>query len=57
LVIYNSIGQEVKTLVNDVQAPGKYQVTFNASNIASGMYFYRISAEDFHAIKKMLLLK
>jgi hypothetical protein len=57
LKIYNSLGQEVKTLVNDVQNAGKYTVTFNASNIASGMYFYRIQADGFTSIKKMLLLK
>jgi photosystem II stability/assembly factor-like uncharacterized protein/sugar lactone lactonase YvrE len=57
LKIYNSLGQEVKTLVNDVQSPGKYQVTFSSSNIASGMYFYKIQAEGFNSIKKMLLLK
>ena len=57
LKVYDILGREVKTLVNEVQAPGKYSVTFNAQNLASGVYFYRINTENYTATKKLLLLK
>ncbi|MGE5683271.1 MAG: choice-of-anchor V domain-containing protein [Bacillota bacterium] len=63
LVVFNSIGQEVATLVNSVQSAGNYQVSFNASNLSSGIYFYSIDAkaadgdESFKYIRKMSLLK
>ncbi len=57
LKIYNVLGQEVATLINQRQAGGSYSVSFNASRFASGVYFYRLSAGDFSSVKKMLLLK
>lgn len=57
LKIYNILGQEVKTLVNEVQNPGTYRVVFDASSLASGVYFYRIEAGNFTEIKKMVFLK
>lgn len=57
LKIYNILGQEVKTLVNDTKAPGKYTVSFNASSLSSGVYLYTIHAGDYFQVKKMLLLK
>jgi TctA family transporter len=56
--IYNVLGQIVATLLNgDMQNAGKYQVTFDASRYSSGVYFYRIEAGTFSAVKKMMLLK
>jgi hypothetical protein len=55
--IYNLIGQQVKELVNDVQAAGVYAVPFDASDMASGVYFYQLNAGAFVQTKKMLLLK
>ena len=55
--IYNSIGQEIKTLVNREQAGGIYEVNFNVDNLASGIYYYRILANGFTAAKKMILTK
>jgi hypothetical protein len=57
LVIYDMLGREVKTLVNDFKQAGSYNVSFDASSLASGVYFYRINAGDFTAVKKMMLIK
>lgn len=57
LKIYNILGQEVQTLVNEVQHPGMYQTTFDASRLASGVYFYRLTAGDYVEVKKMMFLK
>jgi len=57
LEIYNMLGQEVATLVNQKQNAGRYNVEFNADNLASGIYFYSIRTEGFSSIKKMMLLK
>jgi hypothetical protein len=57
LAIYNSLGQEVASLVNEYKATGKYIVDFNANNLPSGMYFYKLQSDKFNAIKKMTLLK
>jgi hypothetical protein len=57
LVIYDIIGREVVTLVNEVKHPGNYSVSFDASNLASGVYFYRMVAGDFTDVKKMVLIK
>ena len=55
--IYNILGETVTTLVDNEQAPGRYEVNFNASNLASGIYFYRIKAGNYIQAKKMMLLK
>ncbi len=55
--VYDMSGREVKTLVNESKNAGYYQVTFNANNLASGVYFYKIQAGDFRATKKMILVK
>ncbi len=57
LKIYNILGQEVATLVNEYQTNGVYSVKFDASKLSSGMYLYRITSGDFSQVKKMLLLK
>ena len=57
ITIYDITGREVKTLVNDFQPAGYHTLQFDASSFASGVYFYRILAGDFSAIKKMLLIK
>jgi hypothetical protein len=57
LKIYNVLGQEVATLVNQVQRPGNYVVDFNASNLASGVYMYRLESGNFSLTKKMILMK
>jgi|GEM_PF-5497281 len=57
LKIYNELGKEIKTLVNQFQSQGRYDINFNASNLASGVYFYQLKAGDYSSIKKMVLLK
>ena len=57
LKIYDVLGREIKTLVNEKQLPGNYSVKFDASNLPSGVYFYRLQAGDFVATKKMILMK
>ncbi len=57
LKVYDILGKEVATLVNEDKSAGYYEVNFNASNFASGVYFYRITAGKFTAIKKLLLIK
>lgn len=57
LKVYDVLGKEVSTLVNAQQAQGVYEVTFDASNLASGMYIYTIKAGSFTNSKKMLLMK
>ncbi len=57
LKVYDILGREVATLVNETKKPGKYSVKFNASKLSSGIYFYTLRAGDFTAIKKMILLR
>lgn len=58
LKVYDVLGREVATLVNGVQAAGQHSVTFNASNFASGMYFYSLTTPDGLTVtKKMILMK
>jgi len=57
LTVYNILGQEIRTLVNEPQVAGFHTVTWNASDVSSGVYFYRIAANDFSATKSMILMK
>jgi len=57
LKIYDILGREVKTLINEEKVKGKYEVNFNASNLASGVYLYRLKVNDYVAVKKLMLLK
>jgi len=55
--VYDILGKEVQTLVNEVKNPGSYNVMFNAQNLSSGVYFYRLTSGSFTDIKKMTLVK
>ncbi len=57
LRVYDVLGREVATLVNGNKKPGVYQVTFNAEDLSSGLYFYSIEVDNFREVKKMILLK
>ena len=55
--VYDVLGREVATLVNAVKEPGTYTVEFDASSLASGVYFYRLQAGTYVETRKLLLLK
>ncbi|CAF3743552.1 unnamed protein product [Rotaria sp. Silwood1] len=57
LKVYDNTGRIVANLVNEIQPGGFYSVKFNAANLASGIYFYKITAGDFNAVKKLMLVK
>lgn len=57
LIIYDLLGNEVATLVNEEKSSGSYEVNFDAKGLSSGIYFYKLQASSFVETKKMLLLK
>ncbi len=57
LRVFNILGQEVATLVNEVQNAGQHTVSFDASHLASGVYLYRLQAGEFTSTYKMILMK
>lgn len=57
LAVYDILGKEVATLVNEKQSQGTYEVQFDGSKLTSGIYFYKLQAGDFSEVKKMILLK
>ncbi|HEY5123784.1 MAG TPA: SBBP repeat-containing protein [Ignavibacteria bacterium] len=57
LKIFDILGREVATLVNEKQSPGTYEVTWNASAFSNGVYFYRLTAGDYSQTRKLILLK
>ncbi|MCH7774913.1 MAG: T9SS type A sorting domain-containing protein [Bacteroidetes bacterium] len=57
LNIYNTLGEVILVLVNEEKPVGYYEIEFDASSFASGVYFYRIQAGDFIETKKMILMK
>ncbi len=57
LVVFDALGREVAVLTEGVQATGRYQVTFDARGLSSGLYLYRIETPEFQATKSILLLK
>lgn len=57
LKIYDVLGRQVATLVNEQQRQGNYEVIFDASDLSSGTYIYRLNAGSFNTSHKMMLLK
>ena len=63
ITVYNLLGQELATLVNDIKSSGYHEVVFNAANLSSGVYLYTVRAvttegsKDFNSTKKLILLK
>ena len=57
LKVYDVLGNEVATLVNEYKPAGNYEIDFNASELSSGVYYYQLKSGSFIATKKMVLLK
>ena len=57
MIVYNTLGEEVATLVNESKKVGNYEIMFDAAALPSGIYFYQIKADNFVQVKKMMLLK
>jgi hypothetical protein len=57
LVVFDELGREIETLVNEKQTAGTYEATFNASQYSSGVYFYKLTTDNFTETKKMLMIK
>ena len=57
LKVYDVMGKEVATLINSNLSPGTYKYYFDATNLAGGVYFYRLSAGGFVETKRMVLVK
>lgn len=57
LKIYNSVGEEIETLISDYKDAGNYKYEFNADKLSSGIYYYQLSAGNYSSVKKMIILK
>ncbi len=57
LSVFNSLGQEIAVLVNDIKAAGHYRVSFRAKDLSSGIYFYKLKSGNTEILKKMILMK
>ena len=57
LKVYDILGKEITTLVNEQLNAGVYEISFDGSNLSSGIYFYQIRAGDFSETRKMLMVK
>ena len=57
LKVYNVLGKEIATLVNEAKPAGNYEVSFDASKLSSGVYFYQLQAGSFVETKKMILIR
>ena len=57
LKVYNVLGIEVSTLLNEIQTQGNYSIRFNAKNLPSGIYFYELKTGNFREVKKMIFLQ
>jgi len=57
LTVYDAIGCKVATIVNEYKPAGNYSINFNASNLASGIYLYRLESGNYNDAKKLIILK
>lgn len=57
LKVYNLVGQVIRVLVEENQKPGRYEVEFDATDLSSGIYLYKLEINDFSSVKRMTLLK
>ena len=57
LKVFDVLGNEIETLINEEKPVGTYELTWNAASLPSGVYFYQLKAEEYSAVKKMILIK
>jgi hypothetical protein len=57
LKVYDMLGREVQTLINETKQPGTYQALFNGTNLSGGVYIYKLSSNKNTSVNKMILLK
>ncbi|MHC1737085.1 MAG: T9SS type A sorting domain-containing protein [Ignavibacteriaceae bacterium] len=57
ITVFDVLGRELETIVNELQQAGNHKVNFNGSNLSSGVYYYKINAGEFVSVKKMILIK
>ena len=57
LKVFNILGREVATLINETKSAGNYSINFNASGLSSGVYFYQLTTDNFTSTKKFTLMK
>ena len=57
LIVFDILGRQVRTLIDEQKSAGSYKVEFNASNLSSGVYFYRLQTDEFVQTKKLILLR
>ncbi|MGB3016642.1 MAG: T9SS type A sorting domain-containing protein, partial [Ignavibacteria bacterium] len=57
LKVFDALGREVRTLVNEQKSPGSHSVSFDGSGLSAGVYYYRLNAGEYSDVKKMLLVK
>ena len=57
VVVYDALGAQVITPVNETLAPGTYEIQFDGTNYPSGVYFYELEAGDYVEVKKMILVR
>ena len=55
--VYDILGNEVTTLIREYKDPGRYEITFDGSNLSSGVYIYQLQVNDYLETKKMILMK
>jgi len=57
IVVFDVLGREIRTLINEFKKAGNYKVEFDASSLSSGIYFYQLQAKEFTQTKKLILMK
>lgn len=57
LKVFDVLGREVKVILNEIKSPGSYSIDFDASELSSGVYFYRLESKEFTDVKRMILIK
>jgi hypothetical protein len=57
LLVYDILGREIQTLVNEIKTPGQYEIIFDGKDLSTGVYFYKLNFDGYSSVKKMLIIK